>query len=105
MMTKNSLPRRQLLEATERILGRSISIARLGQYLGAATFLADHLADANDPAAPRVRVALESLEEIYAVALDRQWSNLPSEEAAMSDAAVAEIARALGDVKEDGEQS
>src|SRR5882757_2078188 len=43
MMPTDSLPRRQLLEATERILGRSISIARLGQYLGAATFLADHL--------------------------------------------------------------
>jgi hypothetical protein len=105
MMTKNSLPRRQLLEATERILGRSISIARLGQYLGTATFLADHLVDANDPAELRISVALESLEEIYAVALDRQWPELPSEEATMAGAAVEEIARALGDLKEDGEQS
>jgi hypothetical protein len=105
MMPTDSLPRRQLLEATERILGRSISIARLGQYLGAATFLADHLTDANNAAELRISVALESLEEIYAVALDRQWSELPSEEAAMAGAAFAEIARALGDVKEDGEQS
>jgi hypothetical protein len=105
MMPTDSLPRRQLLEATERILGRSISITRLGQYLGAATFLADHLTDANNAAELRISVALESLEEIYAVALDRQWSELPSEEAAMAGAAFAEIARALGDVKEDGEQS
>jgi hypothetical protein len=100
-----TLPRRQLLEATERILGRSISIAYLGQYLGDATCLADHLADANDPAELRISVALESLEEIYAVALDHQWSELPSEEATMAGAAVAEIARALGDVKDDGERS
>jgi AAA+ superfamily predicted ATPase len=100
-----TLPHRQLLEATEQILGRSVSIAGLGHYLGDAVFLAGHLADANDPAEPCISVALELLEEIYAVALDRQWSELPSEEAAMAGAAVEEIARALGDVKDDGEQS
>ena len=94
MMT-DSLPRRQLHQATERIIGRPISVSGLGHYVGDATFLVDHLADANDPVAFPVGQALETLEEIYAVALDRGWPELPPEEALLARETVEKIARVL----------
>lgn len=97
-MTSYSLPRRQLLQATERVAGGLISVSCLGQYVADATFLVENLAEANDPVASLIGPALETLEEIYAAALDRAWPELPSEEAVMACSAVAGIAQILSEV-------
>jgi hypothetical protein len=103
-MRADSLQRKQLLDATERAARASTSVSQLGGYVATATFLANHLAEAGDPVGARIGQALESLEETYAVALDRNWSELPFEAASVVRAALGEIEQLLKTSQESRKQ-
>jgi hypothetical protein len=80
MMTRSHLPVKQLYDAACRFISGEITVQRLGAFVSTGDFLADRLADLQDPLAHDLADHLETLEEVYAVSLDRQWLDLPEEE-------------------------
>ena len=87
------LPSSQLLEAAERLLDGAINTGRLGVFLSDAVFLADRLAEAADDLSKQLGDLLETLEQLYAVALDRDWRDLPAEEESIARAVITAIVR------------
>ena len=69
----------------------SISASRLGAFVSNAVFLVDRLAETKDPLSGVLGDPLDTLEQIYAVALDREWSDLPAEEESMARAAISAV--------------
>jgi hypothetical protein len=89
-MASDSLPKKQLFDATRTLLEEGITIQQVGAFVATAGFLADRLSDLGDPLSGALAAPIEILEEVYAVALDHRWSDLPEEERTLArNAAIA----------------
>lgn len=69
-----------MIEAASRLLAGEITVQPLGAFVSTVDFLIDQLVELPDPTRRVLADHLETLEEVYAVALDRHWTSLPREE-------------------------
>lgn len=72
--------RHRIIEVTAAFLQSGKGVTALGSLISSLSFLTAALKDRSDPLPVAIEEELATLEEIYGVALDREWQELPSEE-------------------------
>jgi hypothetical protein len=67
-------------EVIETFIRRSLSVVSLGSLVSSLSFLSGVLRSHGDILADDIDEEMSTLEEVYRVALDREWKEFPADE-------------------------
>jgi hypothetical protein len=91
-----ALERRYLNEVTNAVAARPTNIQQLEEFISTVGAIVGRLEDLNDlEVSALLRAPLEIFEEVYGVALDRGWAEVPAANLSVVKEAVEEVRHAL----------